>query len=137
MWCPICKAEYVETITECSDCHVALVETLPEDSEEVEYIPGHWAVAAEFADEVAANLAEGLLQENGVECRLENQTFHAGPVTVSEDITHLRIWVEPENLEEAKRILEEAENYDLCSECGAVVLKEDESCAECGASLQD
>ena len=137
MWCPNCRAEYVEGIATCADCEVPLVETLPEDVDEVEYIPEHWKVVAEFTDEVEANLAEGLLQENGIECRVENQTFHANPVNVSEDISRQRIWVEPENEEEAKQILAEADNYDLCSECGAVVLKEDAACAECGTPLQE
>lgn len=29
-WCPVCENEYIEGITECADCHVALVESLEE-----------------------------------------------------------------------------------------------------------
>lgn len=32
MWCPICKNEYVKGITECADCGVPLVDSLPLDS---------------------------------------------------------------------------------------------------------
>ena len=32
-WCPKCKAEYREGFTECSTCHVPLVDTLPEEKE--------------------------------------------------------------------------------------------------------
>lgn len=31
-WCPKCKAEYREGFTECSTCHVPLVDTLPEEN---------------------------------------------------------------------------------------------------------
>lgn len=32
-WCPKCKAEYREGFTECSSCHVPLVDELPEETE--------------------------------------------------------------------------------------------------------
>ena len=32
-WCPKCKCEYREGITECADCKVALVDVLPPDEE--------------------------------------------------------------------------------------------------------
>jgi hypothetical protein len=36
MFCPDCKAEYVEGFTQCSDCQVPLVWTLPEESKNAE-----------------------------------------------------------------------------------------------------
>lgn len=37
-WCPKCKSEYVEGMTQCADCKVALVDELVEDTkEEMEY----------------------------------------------------------------------------------------------------
>lgn len=35
MWCPVCRNEYKEGITECADCHVALVEELPPEEEKI------------------------------------------------------------------------------------------------------
>lgn len=34
MWCPKCRNEYVKGITECPDCHMALVEESAENAEE-------------------------------------------------------------------------------------------------------
>lgn len=34
MFCPLCKAEYRQGVTRCSDCEVDLVETLPPESTE-------------------------------------------------------------------------------------------------------
>jgi len=135
MWCPSCKAEFVEGITHCSECDLDLVEALPE--EEVEYIPETCKMVLETTDEVQASLVAGLLDENDIPCKIENATFHANPVVVSSDINCVRLWVEEEHLEAAQKLLAEAENYDLCSECGGVVLKEDSSCANCGATLEE
>jgi hypothetical protein len=33
MFCPKCKYEYVENVTECPDCRVALIEQLPSEPE--------------------------------------------------------------------------------------------------------
>jgi hypothetical protein len=35
MWCPQCKAEYVQGITRCPECDVDLVDKLPEEEPEI------------------------------------------------------------------------------------------------------
>ena len=135
MWCPTCRGEFVEGIATCPQCQVALVEDLPVD--EPEYVPDTWKLAGEFTDEVAATLAQGLLQNNDIPCKLENASFRVQPVPVSQDMTALRLWVEDANLEAATQLLAEAENYGLCSECGAVVVKEDKECPACGTPLEE
>ncbi len=135
VWCPKCRSEYVEGKEECPVCHVALVDEEPR--EDVEYVPETWKLAAEYSDEEMGNLAEGLLEQNGIECRLENMTFHAAPVNISQDMTRIKVWVQEADLATAQELLNQAEDYNFCSECGAVVTKTDQECPECGASLED
>jgi len=134
-WCPKCKSEYVEGITECAECHVPLVDEEPR--EEVEYIPTDWSLVAEYTDSEMGILAKGLLQQNDIECRVEDMTFHAYPVPVSQNLTRVKVWVEGGNKEKAEKLLEEAEKYNICSECGSVIFKEDDRCPGCGVLLDD
>lgn len=136
MWCPVCESEFVEGIAECAECQVPLVKSLP-DENGVPLTPENWEVVAEMNDETAANLAEGLLLENGIECHVENLTFHAGAVPISGDLSQIRIWVKPEDEAAAKKLLSEAENFELCSDCGSAVLEEDSECQECGTPLEE
>ena len=39
MFCPKCEAEYREGFTTCSDCHIPLIEQLPEELEASDYKP--------------------------------------------------------------------------------------------------
>jgi hypothetical protein len=137
MWCPACKAEYVEGIGTCAECRISLVAALPPDIEETEDHSDRWKLAGEFTDEIQAQLAEGMLNENEIPCRLENVTFHSAPVPMSEDMTRVLLWVGEERLEEARSILAEAERCYYCSACEAVVSKEDVVCPGCGEPLED
>jgi predicted amidophosphoribosyltransferase len=58
-------------------------------------------------------------------------------VAVSQSFSRVRVWVEAKNLDAARTLLTEAESFGLCSECGAVVGKEDAACPQCGVALED
>ena len=94
-------------------------------------------MAGEFTDEIQAQLAEGMLNENEISCRLENVTFHSAPVPMSKDMMRVRLWVGEEHLEEAGSVLAEAEHACYCSAWEAVVSKEDLACPGCGEPLED
>jgi rubrerythrin len=136
MWCPVCKAEYREGIFECAECRIPLVAEPPQGAAGAEDDGDAWGLAEEFADEIQAELAEGLLVENGIPCRLEDVSFHSAPVPVSEDMAQIRLWVKEEDLEEARAILAQAETESRCSACGAVVTRDDATCPECGETLE-
>lgn len=50
-WCPKCKSEYVEGMTECADCKVPLVKDLPVDEEEQEIVSQVEVPIIEVADD--------------------------------------------------------------------------------------
>jgi rubrerythrin len=137
MWCPACKAEYEAGIRECADCRIPLVAELPPEAAEAENDGDRWGLAEEFTDEIQAQLAEGLLIENGIPCRLENVSFHSAPVTVSADMAQIRLWVAEASLERARALLAAAATEYRCSACGAVVTEEDATCPSCGEALED
>lgn len=62
MWCPKCKCEYVEGITECPDCLVPLVETLEEAQAETDTEENTAEGEAETEGETSEE-AEGLSDE--------------------------------------------------------------------------
>lgn len=64
-WCPKCKSEYVEGVTECAECKVPLVEEEPEEVLEFEEVPEEYIQAIEEAIKNKREIADGriLLKE--------------------------------------------------------------------------
>jgi hypothetical protein len=81
MFCPVCKAEYIEGITQCADCKIPLVERLPgeeqQDNESREKAEDLFPIMT-FLDNEEALIAKGFLESNGVEAILSSEeTFRA------------------------------------------------------------
>jgi hypothetical protein len=63
VFCPQCHAEYREGFVECSDCHIRLVDRLPDAPVEAGEGDLDALILTGFASPVAIGLAKGLLQE--------------------------------------------------------------------------
>lgn len=61
-WCPKCRDEYVEGVTVCADCGVALVDELPEDT-----APDAPAVLCEVADRETGEKFVAYLEYGGIQ----------------------------------------------------------------------
>ncbi|SCP94930.1 hypothetical protein [Anaerobium acetethylicum] len=59
-WCPNCKNEYVEGITECADCHVELVEELPLEEKMSTLLFAEEELAKELAEFLAYSNITGV-----------------------------------------------------------------------------
>ncbi len=63
MYCPLCQAEYKPDIKHCADCHVTLVETLPEEPQLEEI---NWALAGTLAGKTYAEMIGEILDQEQI-----------------------------------------------------------------------
>src|ERR1017187_6763951 len=70
VFCPVCRDEYREGFTRCSDCDVALVEALPSISETV---PIETATVLETGDQSLIVVARSVLESAGIPCVARNE----------------------------------------------------------------
>ncbi|MBN1481177.1 hypothetical protein EH223_01860 [candidate division KSB1 bacterium] len=105
-FCPECRYEYVPGHKECPDCHVKLVEELPErasgDPSEKEYVelhplPGH----------IYAEMVKEVFDKEGIECILIPDVISTGLLVKGTDVAgnEVRIRVFKEDQEQAQEIL--------------------------------
>ncbi len=107
MFCPNCKAEYMEGILRCAECDVDLVFELPAEPDQIpEYVD--WVNIISFADKYEADLAQGLLEANDIEA--VTLSDDCGSVYPSMTYVHgIRLMVKNEDVELAKEVLTDAE----------------------------
>ena len=76
-FCPQCNAEYKSDVLTCSDCQVQLVPE-PIQIEITEY--GDWCVVESVPNELAANILQGVLEEEGIPVylRCHDVPYHPG-----------------------------------------------------------
>jgi hypothetical protein len=89
------------------------------------------AVICTILNEATAYIIRGFLENENIPCQLENISFHAGPAPVA-DLMKVRLWAKKEDVERARKLLEERQGIQVCSACGAEVIPEDDVRSHCG-----
>jgi putative signal transducing protein len=100
-FCPNCRAEYKQGITHCPDCDADLVETLPEETQDIE---GTALVElASFPMVSEAEMIQELLEGNDIRTVLRGEVDPIGATSGAAPTTLL---VEEKELERAREIYE-------------------------------
>src|SRR5215472_2122451 len=106
-FCPECKTEYEAGVAQCADCETALVDALPpEEPTEPAAEEPEWVRVSTDHDEAEAFVLKGFLESEGIDCELENKTFHSEPTTAT---TLVNILVRKDQAEQARNLLYEKE----------------------------
>jgi hypothetical protein len=105
MFCPQCKSEYVEGITECAECQVALVEELPpEPVPEYEDL----RVVRTYSTDYDAELGKSILEANGIDAVIASD--EAGGTIPGLALTQgVKLLVDAELLEKAEAVFKDLE----------------------------
>lgn len=108
MFCPQCQSEYVEGITECAECHVPLVASLPsEDILEYE----NFQVVRTYTTRYDAELGKSILEANEIEALIAADDAGGGTLGAGlAFVQGVQLLVHPDDLERAKEVFQDLES---------------------------
>ena len=107
MFCPQCRSEYVEGITECAECHVPLVASLP--SEEIpEY--ENFQVVRTYTTRYDAELGKSILEANAIEAIITADDGGGGALGAGLALVQgVRLLVHADDFEKAQQVFQDLE----------------------------
>ena len=105
MFCPTCGAEFVQGITECPECGVALLDVPPAEPEHD--LSRTLTVIERFSDLSQAQLAVSFLRANGIEASLRDQNLVALNWLLTTAVGGIRLAVPSDQEEEARLLLQQ------------------------------
>jgi hypothetical protein len=128
--CPKCNETFLDTHFGCPVCNIELVPSAAQKE------APDLVILCTVLNEAKAHIMRGFLESEGIPCQLENISFHAEPAPV-EDLMKVRLWTLKEDAEQARRLLQEREDFQVCSGCAKKVDAQDEICSHCGEWLEE
>ncbi|MGE5313818.1 MAG: putative signal transducing protein [Acidobacteriota bacterium] len=104
MFCPNCKAEYMPGVTECAECRIPLVESLPPETDHEKDVPKYVEALSTYnAGDIA--LIKSILDDAEVEYLLEGEYFNQ----VEPLVQPVKVMVPEEKMDVAKEMLKDFE----------------------------
>lgn len=106
MYCPKCRTEYLEEITECVECKVGLVDKLPKETP-LEKIK--WVALPVLSGEIYADMVEEVLSNLNIPHFTKSDWATSAFNISSSNLVgaKITIFVPEDNSEEAAKVLEE------------------------------
>ncbi len=102
-YCPRCRSEYVEGETSCKECGVRLVESLPEESVDVEAdIVEVWRAR----NELDAQMIKALLEGSRIRCVLSGESLRLTHGITVDGLAEVRVLVRADEAKRAREIIE-------------------------------
>ena len=147
-FCPNCRMEYVEGITECTDCETGLVAELPPATPSAEDLTHDYELLVEPSGEIDTFLIVAELQAASIPYVLTGDELDTVMIYPARDS---KIWVPKSELAKAKEIVansmqplekgKKGEKKDQeifsCDNCGAEVPEDAKKCPKCGEALEE
>ncbi|HKY34027.1 MAG TPA: hypothetical protein VJV23_15965 [Candidatus Polarisedimenticolia bacterium] len=97
---------------------------------------GGWTVLLRVRREETAEIVRGLLESNGLECKIIRKTASELPVPVVDTMSRFEIWVPETIAADAMQLLNDAREGTIpCRSCGHRSAPEEASCEHCGAPM--
>lgn len=114
MFCPNCRAEYVDSVTRCPECDVDLVPQLEELEPEVDYV--ELVTVGAITNNSELMIAKSMLDDAGIEYFAKNEgvvgLFAGGQIGFNPFTGPIEIQVRPEDADMARELLESIQTAD-------------------------
>jgi len=110
-WCPNCKTEYRDGFSKCADCGADLVDELPQENSESNYIPLNTpmrpCLLISVSDGIQAKLIENLLAESNIPFLVQDKGCGAYlKVYMGYSAFGTEIYVDESNYHRAKELVD-------------------------------
>lgn len=128
-FCPNCRSEYVDAVTVCAECGVALVDALPSKTIDpnVELVQVYRAQG-----ELDAQVVRSLLEANAIDCMLSGESVRLTHGITVDGLAEVKILVRAEDAERARDVIS-ASDYSLeCPHCSEFNPADVSRCRHCG-----
>lgn len=128
-FCPKCRSEYVDAVTVCTECGVALVDVLPSKTIDpsVELVQVYRAQG-----ELDAQVVRSLLEANAIDCMLSGESVRLTHGLTVDGLAEVKILVRAEDAERARDVISSSDYSVECPHCGEFNPAGVSRCRHCG-----